>query len=338
MTTLNEVSSIKTNGNADFYVIQDAILFLNEKGYLCRANEFCTEVLVQQEVLTFSQLGDMFLYQTDNKLIWALQNGASELVYESGLDFDVYLFGETTLDGYGFAHKKMAGDYMPHSTIFISHEKKILETPEIFSFKLKSDRGLHITWAKSYVQFYNRERNPHLRIQTADFCKKGLTGGNANVTVKGDAVTGGEFIYFPLDNDEVAALSILDGAFAWSVKPPISNHYAFAGGNLYACCSIIQEIDGVTGRLLRTVNIEDIYPNAFNTVGRSWGFDDFIVMQDPWLGKLLFIDNKKLAVTHAVELEAGCRFINYDKSLKRMNNRIFILDNDYKIRIYELPV
>lgn len=334
---MKEINLIETNGESDFCLFGGNILFLNRSGYLCKVNidTLITETVIKKKIVLFVQVGDMIFYQTDNKRIWSFSEDGEMEVYFSGDNFDVYIHNYTSIDNYVFAHLIKAGHYLPLSTVFIDEGGSVSERSSVFTFDITNGLNSHLAWANSYIRCYDGNREERWVRKTSEFYKFSNDNNSYAPEIIADIVIGEKLLYVPLSNGNVAALTVSEGDMVWSAAPPINNHYALAGDKLYACCPVIQEINADTGELLRSVNINDIYKGSFDGGGRSWGYEDLIIIQDPRLGKLLFIATDNLTLKHAIELENNYWFINYHRSLLRVKNRIFVFDNRHNIRIYE---
>lgn len=286
---MKEINLIETNGESDFCLFGGNILFLNRSGYLCKVNidTLVTETVIKKKIVLFVQVGDMIFYQTDNKRIWSFSEDGEIEIYFSGDEFNVYLFNFTSIDHYAFAHLKKVGDYIPVGSLFISEDCKVNERQLVFSFDISNGIDTHLAWTKSYVQCFDKNREERWVRKSSEFYKSSNDNSSYAPEIIADIVIGEKLLYVPLSNGNVAALTVSEGEMVWSAAPPINNHYALAGDKLYACCPVIQEIDAYSGELLRSVNINDIYKGSFDGGGRSWGYEDLIIIQRSKIGEVI---------------------------------------------------
>lgn len=153
--------------------------------------------------------------------------------------------------------------------------------------------------------------------------------------ISGDIFSYKNLVYLFMKGGQLVALNAEDGSLAWMWEHERTGAFMGIEEKVYKQDGkSIFEIDAIKGKLLRELHYSDnSVLEGYHSSGPLWVYEDVIVTVDVLYGKICIIDRKNFEVFDFFSLNK--RLINSNNALVWHDNKLYVLDIDNTLHIFE---
>lgn len=141
-------------------------------------------------------------------------------------------------------------------------------------------------------------------------------------------------IYIPLRRGDLLAIDSQDSSLRWIFTRAYSGGFSIFENKIYKKNTSLFEIDALTGILKKERLLSDIAGREFYATGRILTYKDVIILWDSLNSEVLIINRLDFVLIACVKLEAS-GIANMENAVSWNNNRLYILDMDRRLQIFE---
>lgn len=261
-----------------------------------------------------------------------------------------YYFASSNIRGSNDNYIKLGEGKDPLNTnrLFLDNAFHLHNVREMYNLRINNYFLLYKYTDNTEVSCYDLEEN---LLWTVDISRYGLRPGfdeKTNSPCKIPNVTDGELmgdearVYVPLRGGQLIALDRKNGHLLWMLEQEHAGLYALLDNKIYKRnAKELFEINPLDGSVLRQMRYDESerFPQLKEVwaSGPFWVHDDYIILGSHSYAKMFLVNRKTFEVEEYITWEgSGYAHSNNVCAWDGLNQRLYVLDKSFTLRIFEV--